>query len=68
MKPYITRAGVHNGHVSVENVPVADESEVEVIIVPKTNISQMSFGQVQELTAEAKGSLARDISKEREAR
>ena len=68
MKPYITRARVHNGHVSVENVPVADESEVEVIIVPKTNISQMSFGQVQELTAEAKGSLAKDISKEREAR
>ena len=68
MKPYVTKARGHDGHVTVENVPVADESEVEVIIVPKADPSQMSFEQVQELTAEAKGSLAKDISKERESR
>ena len=43
MKPYVTKARGHDGHVTVENVPVADESEVEVIIVPKADPSQMSF-------------------------
>ncbi len=68
MKTYVTQATVHEGRISLDNVPLADESEVEVRVVPKTNIRKMSFQRVRELTKEARGSLAEDICEEREER
>lgn len=68
MKPYVTQTTVHDGHISLDDIPIDNETEVEVMVVQKTDVRRLSFKQVRELTKDAKGSLADEISREREAR
>ena len=41
---------------------------LKVIVIPKAKLSQMSFPQVWEKTQAIKGTLAHDVSRERDER
>ncbi len=56
---------VKHGQLLINNIPFADETDVKVIVIPKVNVKQMSFAQIQALTKPIKGNLSDDIIQER---
>ncbi|MEZ4528294.1 MAG: hypothetical protein R2941_20465 [Desulfobacterales bacterium] len=65
MTQYTTDTYVRNGRLEIENIPLPDNMKVRVVVIPKVNLSQMSFAKVRELTKNIKGNLSDDIDKER---
>ncbi|RKZ60554.1 MAG: hypothetical protein DRQ99_21875 [Candidatus Parabeggiatoa sp. nov. 3] len=62
----VTRdALIKNGHLELNNLPFSDEAKVEVIIIPKVNVSKMSLAKIQALTQSIQGNLSDDIIRER---
>jgi len=47
-------------------IPFKDNTKVKVVLIPKVELSQMSFEKAQELTRKIKGNLSNGISKERD--
>ena len=52
---------IKHGQLLINDVPFADETDVKVIVIPKVNVKQMSFAQIQALTKPIKGNLSDDI-------
>ncbi len=50
----------------VSEIPFKDNTKVKVVLIPKVELSQMSFEKAQELTRKIKCNLSNDISKERD--
>ena len=65
MSPYIVDARINDGQLKLQNIPINNDTEVKVIVIPKVNLYQMSFQAVQELTKPIKGSLSDDLNSER---
>jgi len=61
----ILNTRVTNGHLKLQNIPLEDDTEVQVIVIPKLDLSKMSFQKSQRLTKPIKGNLADDIVSER---
>jgi len=51
--------------LELNNLPFSDEAKVEVIIIPKVNVSKMSLAKIQALTQSIQGNLSDDIIRER---
>ncbi|MBL7074981.1 hypothetical protein ISS37_07070 [candidate division KSB1 bacterium] len=68
MNQYVTDTRVKKGRVALKDVPFSDDSEVKVVVIPKANISKMSFQTVQKLTQPITGNLSDDVVSEREDR
>jgi hypothetical protein len=68
MKQYISDSCVIAGHLTLDNLPFSDHSEVKVIVIPKVKLSEMSFSKAREMAKGIRGSLSDDICKEREER
>ncbi len=68
MRQCVAETSVTNGHVELNNIPCANNMHVKVIVIPKAELSQMSFPQVWEKTQAIKGNLANDVSRERDER
>lgn len=66
MNQYVTDTRVKKGSVAVSGVPFADDQDVRVIVIPRANLKQMVYREVQELTKSLSGDLAEDIRNERD--
>jgi hypothetical protein len=45
---------VTNGHLKLQNIPLEDDTEVKVIVIPKASLSKMPFQKAQQLTKSIK--------------
>ena len=68
MSQFVAETSVTNGHLELNNIPFANNMHVKVIVIPKAELSQMSFSQAWEQTQAIKGNLAHDVSGERDER
>ena len=68
MSQFVAETSVTNGHLELNNVPFDNNMHVTVIVIPKAELSQMSFPQIWETTQAIKGNLADDIARERDER
>ncbi len=68
MSQFVTEARVERGRLELFNIPFSDDTEVKVFVVPKVDLSKMSFLEIRKLTSPIKGSLADSIRRERNER
>lgn len=68
MSQFVTEARVERGRLELFNIPFSDDTEVKVFVVPKVDLSKMSFLEARKLTSSIKGNLADSIRRERNAR
>lgn len=68
MSQFVIETRVKKGHLEVNNVPFSDETAVKVVIIPKVDVSKMSFPEIQRFTKSIKGNLSNDIGTERNSR
>ena len=64
MNRFVVDSRVINGHLKLQGLPLED-IEVKVILIPKVNLSKMSFKKAQRLTKPIKGNLSDDITSDR---
>ena len=65
MTQYITDSTVKKGHIELDNIPLPDNSEVKVYVIPKTNIDNLSFEKIMDMTKSITGKMSDDIITER---
>ena len=68
MSQFVAEARIERGRLELFNIPFSDDTEVKVFVIPKLELSKMSFLEVRKLTASIKGNLAASISRERDDR
>lgn len=68
MSQFVTETSITNGHLELNNIPFANNMHVKVIVIPKAELSQMSFPQIWEATQSIQGNLAADVTQERDER
>jgi len=68
MSQFVVEARVEGGRLELSDIPFPDATEVKVFVIPKVDLSKMSFPEVQKLTRSIKGNLADTIRSERNAR
>jgi hypothetical protein len=68
MSQFVTEASIRNGHLELNNIPFTDNIEVKVIVIPKADLTKMSFPDIWNVTKPIQGSLSADISQERDER
>ena len=65
MAQFVAEASIKHGQLALNKIPLKDNTKVKVVLIPKVELSQMSFEKAQELTRKIKGSLSNDIIEER---
>jgi hypothetical protein len=68
MNQFVSETSITNGHLELNNIPFADDMHVKVIVIPKADLSKMSFPEIWEDTKALRGTLSEDISQERDER
>ncbi len=68
MNQFVTETSVSHGRLELNNIPFANNMAVKVIVIPKADLSKMSFPRVWEKTRAIQGRLAHDVSGERDER
>jgi len=68
MSQFITEARIEGGRLELLDIPFSDATEVKVFVIPKAQLSKMSFLQVRKLTSSINGNLADSMRRERDAR
>jgi len=68
MNQYVIDAHVTNGRLELQNIPMKDNTEVRVILIPKAKLSKMKFREVQRLTKPISGNLSDDIILDRDSK
>ncbi|HEX3036778.1 MAG TPA: hypothetical protein VHT73_16945, partial [Thermodesulfobacteriota bacterium] len=65
MSKIIIDTRIVNGQLKLQGIPLEDNTEVKVVVIPKVNLSKMSFQDSQLLTKTIKGNLSDDVVSER---
>lgn len=68
MSQFIVETRVKSGHIEVDNIPFSDETDVRIIVIPKVDLTKMSFPKIRNLTKSIKGNISDDIEAERNER
>lgn len=50
MRQFVIETRVKKGHLELNNVPFSDETEVKIVVIPKVNLTKMSFPEIRKLT------------------
>lgn len=66
MNQFVAETSIKNGHIELYDIPFEDNMHVKVILIPKVELSQMSFPQIWDTTQDVKGNLADDVVCERD--
>ncbi len=66
MNQFVVETFIKNGHIELEDIPFKDNMHVKVILIPKAELSQMSFPQIWKTTQGVQGNLADDVVCERD--
>ncbi|MCI5149271.1 MAG: hypothetical protein D3916_07780 [Candidatus Electrothrix sp. MAN1_4] len=65
MSRFVSETSVVNGRPELNNVPFAEKMQVKVVVLPKADLSAMSFPEIWKTTRGIQGNLADDVSGER---
>ena len=65
MSQIVLDSRITNGLLNLKNIPLDDNTEVKVIVIPNINLSKMSFENSQKITGRIKGNLSDDVIAER---
>jgi len=65
MSQIVLDSRITNGLLNLKNIPLDNNTEVKVIVIPKINLSKMSFENSQKITDRIKGNLSDDVIAER---
>ncbi len=65
MNQYVADTHVTNGQLELRNIPIKDNTEVRVIVIPKAMLSKMGFRNAQRLTKPISGNISDDIISDR---
>lgn len=65
MNQFVAETKIRRGSLKLENVPMSDNTEVKVIVIPKFDLKKTSFRKARKLARGIKGNLADDIVAER---
>ena len=65
MSQIVLYSRITNGLLNLKNIPLDDNTEVKVIVIPKINLLKMSFENSQKITGRIKGNLSDDVIAER---
>lgn len=68
MSQFVAETSITNGHLELNNIPFANNVHVKVIVIPKVDLSQMSFPHIWETTKPIQGTLSDDVAQERDER
>lgn len=68
MSQFVAETSIMNGRLELHNIPFDNNMHVKVIVIPKAELSQMSFSQAWEHTQAIRGNLAHDVNGERDER
>ena len=68
MSQFVTETLITKGHLELNNIPFTDNVSVKVIIIPKVNLSNMSFPKIWETAKSIQGKLSTDVTLERDER
>lgn len=61
----IIETSINQGKLTLYDLPLKNDTQVKVIIIPKTNLQRLSFQQTRTLLQDVSGNLSDDIRKER---
>lgn len=68
MSQFAIEARVEGGRLELFNIPFSDATAVKIFVIPKVELSKMSFLEARKLTNSIKGNLADSIRRERDER
>jgi hypothetical protein len=68
MSQFVTETSITDGHLELNDILFANNVPVKVIIIPKANLSNMSFPEIWETTKPIQGKLSADVAQERDER
>ncbi len=68
MNQFVTETLIKNGHLELNNIPFTDDVPVKVIIIPKVNLSKMSFPEIWDTAKPIQGKLSAEVAQERDER
>ena len=68
MSQFVAETSITNGHLELDNIPFANNVPVKVIVIPKAELSELSFPRIWETTQAIQGNLAADVTHERDER
>jgi len=68
MSQFMTETTIHKGCLELHDLPLQDNLDVTVIVIPKVDLTKMSFPEIWTVTESFRGNLADEVSKEREER
>lgn len=59
---------VHDGRISLENLPFAENTQLTVILVPKFPVETAHFWEAQKITANLKSTISSESDREYDER
>ncbi len=65
MSQYITESKIKNGELNLHNIPIPNNTDVKVIVIPKVDIDKLLYSKAAELTKSIKGNISDDIVNDR---
>lgn len=68
MNQFAAETRIAGGRLELCNLPFSDATEVKVFVIPKADLSKMSFLEVRKLTSSIKGNLADSVNRDRKTR
>ena len=68
MNQFVAETRIAGGRLELCNLPFSDATEVKVYVIPKADLSKMSFFEARKLTSSIKGNLSDSINRDRSER
>ena len=68
MAQFIAETSIKNGGITLHKIPLKENTKVKVVLIPKVDLTSMSFAAARKLTKKIKGNLSEDIIAERDKR
>jgi hypothetical protein len=66
MTQIIAETSIKNGRIILNKIPLKENTKVKIVLIPKVDLSTMTFAKVRKLTKGIKGNLSDDIIAERD--
>lgn len=61
MKQYTVETKIKEGNIEISNIPIADNTDVKVIIIPKIDMEKLNAEKISNLVKSIKGNMSDDI-------
>ena len=65
MSQLVIDGKVQKGHIKLDNIPLPDNAEVMIYIIPKLKLENLDLEKVLEMTRTIHGNLSDDIVRDR---